>query len=117
MAARRAIKFALFEAGDALQRILRGELERIGLPQATLRVTGLNHADNYSRLVTAPDHTAAAGALMDWVEEHGGCDALTAVGHRVRTWRTAIQPAAAYHRSNGCGAVPPQFVRSRAPAA
>jgi acetate kinase len=26
---------------------------------------------------------AAAGVLMDWVEQHGGCDALTAVGHRI----------------------------------
>jgi acetate kinase len=33
--------------------------------------------------VTAPDHTAAVGALMDWIEERSGRDALTAVGHRV----------------------------------
>jgi len=33
--------------------------------------------------VTAPDHTVAVGALMDWIEERSGRDALTAVGHRV----------------------------------
>jgi acetate kinase len=33
--------------------------------------------------VTAPDHTAAVGVLMDWIEERIGRDALTAVGHRV----------------------------------
>ena len=33
--------------------------------------------------MTAPDHTAAVGALMDWIEEHSGPDALAAVGHRV----------------------------------
>jgi acetate kinase len=33
--------------------------------------------------VTAPDHTVAVGALMDWIEERIGRDALTAVGHRV----------------------------------
>jgi acetate kinase len=48
-----------------------------------LRVKGLNQADNFSRLVTAPDHTVAVGALMDWIEERIGRDALTAVGHRV----------------------------------
>ena len=32
-----SIKFALFEAGDSLRRILEGGIERIGLPQATLR--------------------------------------------------------------------------------
>src|ERR1035441_9911828 len=78
-----SIKFALFEAGDSLQRILEGGIERIGLPQATLRVKGLDQADNFSRLVPAPDHTVAVGALMDWIEERSGRDALTAVGHRV----------------------------------
>jgi acetate kinase len=46
-------------------------------------VKGLNRADNFSRSVTAPDHTVAVGALMDWIEERIGRDALTAVGHRV----------------------------------
>jgi acetate kinase len=78
-----SIKFALFEAGDSLQRILAGGIERIGLPQATLRVQGLNPADNFSRLLRAPDHTVAVGVLMDWIEERCGRDALTAVGHRV----------------------------------
>jgi acetate kinase len=78
-----SIKFALFEAGDSLRRILEGGIERIGLPEATLRVKGLNPADNFSRLVTAPDHTVAVSALMDWIEERCGLDALTAVGHRV----------------------------------
>jgi len=78
-----SIKFALFEAGDSLRRILEGAIERIGLPEATFHVKGLNQADNVSRLVTAPDHTVAVGALMNWIEEHSGRDALTAVGHRV----------------------------------
>ncbi len=78
-----SIKFALFEAGDSLQRILEGEIERIGLPEATWWVKGLNQADNFSRSVTAPDHKVAVSTLMDWIEERGGRDALTAVGHRV----------------------------------
>ncbi len=78
-----SIKFALFEAAGPLRRIMEGAIERIGLPEPKLRVKGLNQADNLSRLVTAPDHTVAVGALMDWIEERGGRDALTAVGHRV----------------------------------
>jgi len=73
----------MFGANDSLRRILEGGIERIGRPDATLRVKGENQADNFSRLVSAPDHTAAVGALMDWIEERGGSDALTAVGHRV----------------------------------
>ncbi len=78
-----SIKFALFEAGITLRRILQGGIERIGLPEASLRVTGLSQTDNFSHPVTAPDHTAAAVVLMDWVEERCSRDGLTAVGHRV----------------------------------
>jgi acetate kinase len=77
-----SIKFALFEAGESPRRILAGGIERIGLPDASLHVKGLNQADNFSRLVKASNHTVAVGALMDWIEERG-VDALTAVGHRV----------------------------------
>jgi acetate kinase len=78
-----SIKFALFEAGDSLRRILEGGIERIGLPETTLRVKGLNPSDSFSRPVTAPDRMAAVDELMDWIEERSGSDALTAVGHRV----------------------------------
>src|SRR5260221_12157496 len=78
-----SIKFALFEAGESPRRILAGGIERIGLPDASFRVKSLNQADNFSRPVTASNHTAAVGALMDWIEERGGGDALAAVGHRV----------------------------------
>ena len=78
-----SIKFALFEAGDTLRRILDGGIERIGLPEATFRVKGSDQADNFSRSVKAPDHTMAVGLLMDWIEQRSGRDALAAVGHRV----------------------------------
>jgi acetate kinase len=78
-----SIKFALFEAGASLQRILEGAIERIGLPDTTFRVTGSNPADDVRHPVTAPDHATAVSALMDWLEEGRGADALTAVGHRV----------------------------------
>ena len=78
-----SIKFALFEAGGSLQRIWEGGVDRIGLPEPTLRVKGVDPSDNFSRPIVAPDHTAAVGALMDWIEERNGRETLTAVGHRV----------------------------------
>ena len=78
-----SIKFAMFEAGNSLRQVLKGGIERIGLPKPTLRVKALNDAESSSRSVTAPDHTAAVGILMDWIEEGSGREALTAVGHRV----------------------------------
>ena len=76
-----SIKFALFEAGDSLRRILEGGIERIGLPEATLRAKGANPGDNFSRPVKATDHTVAVGALMDWIEVRSARDAMTAVVH------------------------------------
>jgi len=78
-----SIKFALFEAGDPPRRIFGGAIERIGLPESTLRVEGTSEADRFSRPVTAPDHAAAVGTLMDWLDEHTGSGSLSAVGHRV----------------------------------
>ncbi|MGO8754539.1 MAG: hypothetical protein ACLQHK_04850 [Gallionellaceae bacterium] len=51
--------------GDSVQKILWDEIERIGQPEAALRVKNSDRADNFSRLVTAPDHTVAVGALME----------------------------------------------------
>jgi acetate kinase len=78
-----SIKIALFEAGNPLRRILEGGIDRIGLPDATLSVKGVDRADNFTRLVTAPDHRVAVGVVMDWLEERSERDPLTAVGHRV----------------------------------
>ncbi len=79
-----SIKFALFDdAENSLRQILRGAIDRIGSPEATLHARGLDEADTFARSVTAPDHTAAVGALMDWIEDCWGRDTLTAVGHRV----------------------------------
>lgn len=78
-----SIKFALFEVGESLRRVLEGAIERIGLPDAALRVNGLSEGETFSRPVKAPDHSAAVNILMDWVEERIKHDILTAVGHRV----------------------------------
>ena len=78
-----SIKFALFEASDGLRRIQEGGIAGIGLPAATLRVTGVDPGDAFERSVAASDHTAAVGVLMDWIEERGWRAGLSAVGHRV----------------------------------
>ena len=49
------ITYALFEIGDSLKRILKGAIERIGLPGPSLRLKGADEADKVSRLVTAPN--------------------------------------------------------------
>jgi acetate kinase len=78
-----SIKFALFEAREPPQWLLAGAIERIGMPDATLRVNGSSPSENFTRSVAVPDHTAAVATLMDWIDKRGGGDAVTAVGHRI----------------------------------
>jgi acetate kinase len=78
-----SIKFALFHLESSPQRIVEGKIERIGLPESTFWVKGLNGTEGVSQQVDAPNHAAAAEILMDWIEKRIGRDRLTAVGHRV----------------------------------
>ncbi|TAK60444.1 acetate/propionate family kinase [Methylobacter sp.] len=78
-----SIKFALFEVDDSLRRVLEGSIERIGLPETTLRVKDWSLAGSFSRLIMKGGYTAAVDTLMDWIEERIGPDTLTAVGHRI----------------------------------
>jgi acetate kinase len=77
-----SIKFALFEAGDALKRLLKGSIKGVGRARGEFAVQGVE-AESFSRDVAVPDHTAAVSLLMDWVQEKMGDEALLAVGHRV----------------------------------
>ena len=78
-----SIKFALFEAGGSLLRLLVGGIERIGIPGAVFRVKGLAEADTFSQEVHAADHTEAASVVLDWLEKRSDITPLTAVGHRI----------------------------------
>jgi acetate kinase len=78
-----SVRFALFEIGESLRRILNGAIERIGLPAAVFHVNGADSADNFSRQVAAGDQAAAIKFLMDWIEENTEKGALAAIGHRL----------------------------------
>jgi len=78
-----SIKFALFATGPSLRRTLAGRLEGVGQKVSTFAVEGENPADGESRTLSAPDHTAAVGLLMDWFVAHRERLSFSAVGHRV----------------------------------
>jgi acetate kinase len=50
-----SIKFALFEMGRSLRRMLEGRVERIGLPEAGFMVKSVNPAESFSRAMAAPN--------------------------------------------------------------
>ena len=94
-----SIKFAVFETRDALRRVLEGSIERVGLPGAGLVMKGAQAADNFSRPV------AAAGLLIDRLEERIRGDTLTAVGHRVGMLGRPLQRGEACDAGDGRGVV------------
>jgi acetate kinase len=76
-----SIKFALFETGKSLRRVLAGRIEGIGLSKGRFEVKGAQ--ENVSRLIAVSNHTAAVNTLMDWMGERLQRSELAAVGHRV----------------------------------
>ena len=78
-----SIKFAVFDGGELPRRLVGGAVERIGLRGATFHVKGVSPGESFVRPLRAPDQNAAVGALMDWLGQRKGTDAVTAVGHRV----------------------------------
>ena len=78
-----SIRFALYEAGSALERRLHGKVERIGLAGTTLTLIDPGRDVPPSRSDIASDRAAAVNALIDRLEAEGGLASLAAVGHRV----------------------------------
>jgi acetate kinase len=78
-----SIKFALYEAGKELRRVLGGRITGVGLAEGCFSVQASDKNDSFSRAVSVPDHNAAVKVLMDWVQEQIQSGVLAAVGHRV----------------------------------
>lgn len=96
-----SIKFALFSTSGArplpssLRMKLKGQIARIGMTDTVFSVESAdqveNKTENFTRPVIAPNHAAAIGRLMDWLEEKihlninekENKNSIIAVGHRV----------------------------------
>jgi acetate kinase len=78
-----SIKFAVYRAGEPLQRTLHGKVDRIGLPGTTLTFNSPAGNGEARRAIEAADHKSAAGFLIEWLEARIGFAQLRAVGHRV----------------------------------
>ncbi len=82
-----SLKFAVFAqksaASSALDRLVTGRIERIGLSDAQAIVSSPDGKLRDTWPVNAPDLGAAAEALIEWLEKHVGYEALRGVGHRV----------------------------------
>lgn len=77
-----SLKFALFERADPRTRLVSGRVERIGRHDSRWLVTQ-SGGRTVDHDVDAPDLKAAAGLLLEWLEQAVGFSEIAAIGHRV----------------------------------
>src|ERR1700722_4428235 len=78
-----SIRFAVYEAGKTLRRLLDGKIDRIGLSGTNLVVSDPVAKTHAPRRLVADDHRTAVEFLLDWLEAQPLFASVKAVGHRV----------------------------------
>jgi acetate kinase len=88
-----SIKFALYQTGDPLKRLLEGKIDRIGLPGTNL--TYKNTAENQQghQDIAAENHKTAADSLIGWLGGQIDMEGIRAVGHRIVHGMKYSEPA------------------------
>jgi acetate kinase len=78
-----SIKFAVFTAGDSPERILNGQVERIGNPDTQLIAKHSGTAEEDRVPIQAKSHKTATEPIAGYIRQRLGPDAIAAIGHRV----------------------------------
>ena len=78
-----SIRFALYEEGEPLRRVLDGKVDRVGLSGTNLTFKDSTGKPQDSRAINTADHRSAVTYLLDWLETQPGFASVKAVGHRV----------------------------------
>jgi acetate kinase len=78
-----SIKFALYQTGQPLKRMLYGKIDRIGLSGTNLTFQYADGKPSSGRKLTVADHKSAADFLIEWLDAQPDFASVKAVGHRV----------------------------------
>ncbi len=78
-----SIKFAVYQNGPVMQRLLYGQIDRIGQPRARLTCRHLENQHRDSHELPSGEHAAAVLALMDWLPQQPELTGLAGIGYRV----------------------------------
>ena len=78
-----SIRFALFQTGDELKRMLHGKVDRIGLSGTTMTFSDPAGNQPGSQQLPIRDQKRVSQFLVDWLQERTTLDSVRAVGHRV----------------------------------
>ncbi len=78
-----SIKFALYQTDEPLERMLDGNIDRIGLQGTKLIFNNSKQNNQGSLRIKNPDRKSAANFLIDWLEKQIDFSFISGVGHRV----------------------------------
>lgn len=78
-----SIRFALYEEGEPLRRLLDGKVDRVGLSGTNLTFKDSTGKPQDRQAFNTGDHSSAVASLLDWLETQPGFASVKAVGHRV----------------------------------
>lgn len=78
-----SIKFAVFSIGNLGEKILSGQISRIGFPDSSLSILDAGGAKKKSEPVKAGDYPAAIKSLLVLLEKHVDFNKLKGIGHRI----------------------------------
>jgi acetate kinase len=78
-----SIRFAIYQPGKPLNRVLVGNVSRIGSAGSQLSAFDAQGTPLEPVTIAATDHPSAAGILMRWLETQPLFASVDAVGHRV----------------------------------
>ncbi|MDO6429526.1 acetate/propionate family kinase [Flavitalea sp. BT771] len=88
-----SIKFSVYGTGDALQRLLHGKIERIGLADPLLSYAETEAGPPVQSRIEAADLQEAARFLVNWLEQKKAFAGIKAIGHRVVHGLEHVRPA------------------------
>lgn len=78
-----SIKFSMYQVGKPLERLLFGEIEKIGTKEAKFNFTTSQSPQKNSVDITAITHDEAINYLVDWLEKQQYFASVSAIGHRI----------------------------------
>ena len=87
-----SIRFALYDEGQPLRRVLGGIVDRVGLSGTNLTCSDPDGNLQESRAIDSTDHHSAVASLLDWLETQPLFASVEAVGHRVVHGMTHSEP-------------------------
>jgi len=88
-----SIKFALYEVGNTLEQLVKGEMENIGMKGTKLTFTNDSFRRNHNVKVETGDHSAALEFLIGWLGKLKDFPSIKAIGHRIVFGMNHTEPA------------------------